>query len=50
MPSLSLTGLTLLDGGRVGDFGAVDGSSRLLGFHRVEDGVDLVGPCGDAII
>lgn len=50
MPSLSLTGLTLLDDGRVGDFGAVGGPDRPLGFHRVEDGVNLVDPCGDAVI
>ena len=50
VPSRSLTGLTLLDEGLVGDFGAVASADRLLGFHRVEDGVNLVELCGDAVI
>ena len=50
VPSLSLTGLTLLDRGRVGDFGAVGDPERLLDFHLVEDGVGLAEPCGDAVI
>lgn len=50
MPSLSLTGLTLLDRGRVGDFGTMGGPARPLDFHRVEDGVGLVDLCGDAVI
>lgn len=41
-------GLTLLDLGRVGEFGTMGGSDRLLLFHRVEVGVDLPDSVGEA--
>lgn len=50
VPSASLIGLTLLDRGRVGDFGTAGRPDRLLDFQRVDVGVDLPEPRGESVV